>query len=62
MKTIIFIKNMDDQATEKITEALEGTRVEFEVLMGSKCVVIEGSNDLVHIAKGAIKEVGYIVE
>jgi copper chaperone CopZ len=62
-KHIIFVKDMDcEHCAKRIFEALSETKVDFEVLPNSKAVVIYGRNDLVHIAKVAIREAGFTVE
>lgn len=63
MKSIIFVRNLnteDDKAA--IQEALNDTRVEYSIALDRKAVVVEGSNDVVHAAKVALREAGYIVE
>ena len=40
----------------------EETRIEFEVNLANKCVVIEGGNDLVYTAKTVIREAGFTIE
>ncbi len=63
MKHIIFVKDMNDEHCVKlITEALSETRVDFEINLERQAVIVEGRNDIVHIAKIAIREAGYTVE
>lgn len=63
MKHIIFVKDMnDEQSVKKISEALSETRVDFEMNLERQAVIVEGRNDIVHIAKIAIREAGYTVE
>ena len=63
MKHIIFVKDMnDEQSVKRVTEALNETRVDFEVNLERQAVIVEGRNDIVHIAKIAIREAGYTVE
>jgi copper chaperone CopZ len=63
MKHIIFVKDMnDEQCVKRITEALGETRVDFEINLERQAVIVEGRNDIVHIAKIAIREAGYTVE
>ncbi len=62
-KHILLVKDMDcEHCAKRIEEALSETKVEFEVLLNSKAVVIYGRNDLVYIAKIAIREAGYTIE
>lgn len=62
-KHIIFVKNLNNQEdVAKITEALSGTKVDFEILLHSKAVVVMGRNDVVYIAKTVIKEAGYSIQ
>jgi copper chaperone CopZ len=63
MKHIIFVKDMNSELdVTKITEALSETRVDFEINLERQAVIVEGRNDIVHIAKIAIREAGYTVE
>ena len=63
MKHIIFVKDMNDEHCVKLlTEALSETRVDFEINLERQAVIVEGRNDIVHIAKIAIREAGYTVE
>jgi copper chaperone CopZ len=63
MKHIIFVRDMnDEQSVKRVTEALSETRVDFEINLERQAVIVEGRNDIVHIAKIAIREAGYTVE
>jgi len=63
MKNIIFVRDLsDDSGVVKLKEALKETRIEFEVNLANKCVVIEGGNDLVYTAKTVIREAGFTIE
>lgn len=63
MKHIIFVKDMNDEiSVKKVSEALGETRVDFEINLERQAVIVEGRNDIVHIAKIAIREAGYTVE
>lgn len=63
MKHIIFVKDMNDEVSvKKVSEALGETRVDFEINLERQAVIVEGRNDIVHIAKIAIREAGYTVE
>lgn len=63
MQSILFIqKKLDDQDVIRIEEALSETRVEFRVRKNDSLVIVEGRNDIVHTAKVALREAGYIVE
>lgn len=63
MKHIIFVKDMScEHCVKRISEALSETRVDFEINLERQAVIVEGRNDIVHIAKMAIREVGYTVE
>jgi len=62
-KHILFVKNLvDDKDVDKISYALSQTKVDFEVLLASKAVVVYGRNDVVYIAKTTLREAGYIIE
>lgn len=63
MKHIIFVRNLNTQDdVEKIKEAFFESRVEFEILLEDKCVVVFGRNDIVRTAKTLLAEHGYIVD
>lgn len=63
MKHIIFVKDLTSQQdVNKLQDALSDTRLDFEINLERSAVIIEGRNDLVHLAKTAIREAGYIVE
>lgn len=63
VKHILFISNLNKQEdVVLISEALSHTKVDFEVLLKSKAVVVHGRNDLVHIAKTVIREAGYTIQ
>jgi len=51
-----------EHCVRRITEALSETRVDFEINLERQAVIVEGRNDIVHIAKTAIREAGYTVE
>lgn len=62
-KHILFISNLNNQEdVRKITEAMSQTKVDFEVLLQSKAVVVHGRNDLVYTAKTVIREAGYTIQ
>jgi len=63
MKHLLFIRNLNtEEDVRRIKEALDETRVEYEVILENQCVAIYGRNDLVHAAKMALTENGFIVE
>ncbi len=63
MKKIIFIKNLNsEEDIEKIKLALIETRADYSVSLANKAVMIEGNNDILHSAKIAIREAGYVIE
>lgn len=63
MKHIIFVKNLNTQDdVVKIKDAFAESRVEYEILLDDKCVVVFGRNDIVRTAKTLLVEYGYIVD
>jgi hypothetical protein len=63
MKTLLFVGQMQTQAdADKIALALSDTQVNFSIKLEDRCVVIEGRNDLVYVAKVAIREAGFLVD
>jgi hypothetical protein len=62
-KHILFISNLNNEEdVAKLTQALSQTKVDFEVLLQSKAVVVHGRNDIVYIAKTVIREAGYTIQ
>jgi len=63
MKHIIFVKDLTTvEDVSKLQDALSDTRLDFEINLERSAIIIEGRNDLVHLAKTAIREAGYTVE
>ena len=62
MKHILFINNLDAKGVELITEALNESRLEFDIKLKDKCIIIEGTSDSVYTAKTLIREAGYTIE
>lgn len=63
MKHIIFIKELNsEEKAQKIQDALEGTRVEFKISLADQAVIVEGNNDIIHLAKTMIREAGFNIE
>ncbi|MEA5018242.1 MAG: hypothetical protein VB009_05940 [Erysipelotrichaceae bacterium] len=62
MKHIIFVRNLkSEEDVVRIKSALEGTRVEYEIVLDNQCIVVYGRNDIVHAAKTALVEAGFII-
>lgn len=62
MKRIIFVEGMDSQEiADEIQKILEETRVDFEINLINKAIVLHGNNDMVYAAKVALKEEGFKV-
>lgn len=63
MKHIIFVKDLTTvEDVRKLQDALSDTRLDFEINLERSAIIIDGRNDLVHLAKTAIREAGYTVE
>ncbi|HBS92155.1 MAG TPA: hypothetical protein DEA51_06770 [Erysipelotrichaceae bacterium] len=63
MKHIIFVKDLTTvEDVSKLQDALSDTRLDFEINLERSAIIIDGRNDLVHLAKTAIREAGYTVE
>ncbi len=63
MKHIIFVKDLTTvEDVNKLQDALSDTRLDFEINLERSAIIIDGRNDLVHLAKTAIREAGYTVE
>jgi len=63
MQTLLIIPQLTtEEAAAKIRAALQETRLDFTIKLAEHCVVIEGRNDLVYIAKVALREAGFEVE
>jgi len=63
MKHIIFVKNLNtEEDVKRIREAFLETRVECDIVLSSQYVVVHGRNDLVHVAKRVLTELGFIIQ
>lgn len=63
MKKILFVSNMNcEHCVKKISEKLEETKLDFEINLSKKAVIIEGNADDVYTAKTKIQEAGYSVD
>ena len=63
MKHIIFVKNLNtEEDVKRIKEAFLETRVECDIVLSSQYVVVYGRNDLVHVAKRVLTELGFIIQ
>ncbi len=63
MKHIMFVSNLkSEDDIRRVKEALLGTRVEYEIVLENQCIVINGRNDIVHAAKSALTEAGFIIK
>lgn len=60
MKSIIMVSDMNcANCAKKIEDALESTRVKFEVKLQDKIVVVDGDGDMVAVAKKVISDIGF---
>lgn len=60
MKNVILIKDMNcANCAKKIENALKETRVDFEVNLEKKCVIVDGNSDMVGVARKVITEIGF---
>lgn len=63
MKHIVFIKTIkDDKDVSAISSALDETRAIYTISIPSSSITIEGSNDVLHLAKQLVQGLGYIIE
>lgn len=57
---MILIKDMNcANCAKKIENALKETRVDFEVNLEKKCVIVDGNSDMVGVARKVISEIGF---
>ena len=62
MKRIIFVKDMNcEKCANRIKQELDNTRLQYEIELESKSVIIHGDNDALYAAKQAIAQAGYTV-
>lgn len=62
MKQLLMVKDMSCQnCANKIKNALSETRVDFEVILDSKTVVVNGDNDMVAVARKVITDIGFTI-
>ena len=62
MQSIIMVSDMNcANCAKKIETALAETRINFRVDVERKIVVVDGSNDMLRLAKQVIGEIGFTV-
>lgn len=62
MKNILLIKDMNcENCAMKIDKVLSETRVDYEINLEKKCVIVNGNYDMVSIARKAINEIGFTI-
>ena len=60
MESIIMVSDMNcANCAKKIQNALEDTRVKFEIKLADKIVVVDGDSDMVAVAKKVINDIGF---
>lgn len=62
LKNIILVKNLNDSDdVKRIKIALSETRVDYDVNLEKKCVIVEGNSDMVSVARNVINELGFLI-
>lgn len=62
MKKIIMVQDMNcANCAKKIENALKETRVDFQVDLEKKVVIVNGDNDMAAVAKKVITDIGFTV-
>ncbi|MCH4285734.1 MULTISPECIES: hypothetical protein [Bacillota] len=62
MKNIILVKNLNDNdQVETLRKALSETRVDFDINLDKKCVIVEGNSDMVAIARKVVSDHGFMI-
>lgn len=62
MKNIILVKNLNEQdQVNRLERALSETRVDFEINLEKKCVIVEGNSDMVAIARKIVSDNGFMI-
>lgn len=62
MKNIVLVKNLTEQEqVNRLENALSETRVDFEINLEKKCVIVEGNSDMVAIARKVISDNGFMI-
>lgn len=62
MKNIILVKNLNDcDQVETLRKALSETRVDFDINLDKKCVIVEGNSDMVAIARKVVSDHGFMI-
>lgn len=57
-----MVKNLkDEEAANTIENALAETRVDYEVNIDKRCVIVEGNSDMVAIARKTLGDIGFII-
>ena len=62
MKNIILVKSLNDNdQVETLRKALSETRVDFDINLDKKCVIVEGNSDMVAIARKVVSDHGFMI-
>lgn len=62
MRCVIMIKDMNcANCAKRIDDALSSTRVNYEVKLDKKVVVVDGDHDMVYTARKIISDLGFTV-
>lgn len=62
MKTIVMVSDMNcANCAKKIENALHETRVDFEVRLDQKAVIVNGDADMARVARTVITDIGFTV-
>lgn len=63
MEHIILVKGLNsEEKADHLDSDLKVSRLNYRISLSNQCVIIEGSNDDIYLAKTIIREAGFIVE
>lgn len=62
VKSILLVRNLKDESSAKLVRnALNNTRVVYEISLEKQCVIIEGNADMVAVARKVISDLGFVI-
>lgn len=62
VKNILLVRNLKDEPSAKLVRnALNNTRVVYEISLEKQCVIIDGNADMVAVARKVISDLGFVI-
>ncbi len=60
-RVLLLKKQIDEEQIAEIKDKFDETRLQYEIDVNNKCIVIEGSYDMEHIARKELAQLGIVV-